>query len=415
MATNGTYYIDTTTFITATSVWLDGSLTILAPDGFYSVNGTYRQQVNGELLSTNVCSFCEFDVDVVIVPPTATPTPTATVTPTPTPNCDFDVDVVMVPPTATPTPTPTNTPTATPTPTPTPNCAFNVNVVVVPPTATPTPTATNTPTATPTPTPTPNCAFNVNVVTATPTPTPTSTATPTPVTATVVMSSVSCNDGSNGSITVSNISGGIGGPYSVKLNSNGTYQVTTTSRTYSLLTSGYYEVYVKDSNNNQTIIGINVTQPTLNVASIEVVTETSLNAVSTGGVWPKTYRLKQDTSSPYVTGECGDTLITTINNVTESTATQLIEGLTPGYYCLEVTDANGCVVNSGLIELIVFSQTECAEFELFGGINGRTFYITNCEGQEQTVIVPQGDSVPFCIQLPFSAPGAIMGGTCFAV
>jgi hypothetical protein len=199
-------------------------------------------------------------------------------------------------------------------------------------------TPTPTPTSTPVPTPT-----------STPTPTPTPTTVP-PITATVSMTPVSCNGGSDGTITVSNISGGIGGPYSVKLNSNGTYQVTTTSRTYSLLTSNYYEVYVKDSNDNQTIIGINVTQPTLNVASISVINGESLNAISIGGVWPKTYKLRKDTASPYVTG-CGDTLITTINNVTESNSTQLISGLSSGYYCLEVTDANGCVVNSGLTEL----------------------------------------------------------------
>jgi hypothetical protein len=226
------------------------------------------------------------------------------------------------------------------------------------------------------------------------------------------MTQVSCNGGSDGTITVSNISGGIGGPYSVKLNSNGTYQVTTTSRTYSSLTSGYYEIYVKDSNNNETIIGINVTQPALNVPTITIIDSQSLNASSSGGVWPKTYKLNQDTSSPYVSGECGDTLVVTINNVTESNATQLIEGLSSGYYCLEVTDANGCIVNSGLTELVVSNQTECAEFELAGGTNGRTFNFTNCYGQPQTVIMPQGDSAPFCIQLPYSAAGATIGEGC---
>jgi hypothetical protein len=154
-----------------------------------------------------------------------------------------------------------------------------------------------------------------------------------------------------------------------------------------------------------------VTQPTLNVASISVINGESLNAISIGGVWPKTYRLRKDTESPYVTG-CGDTLITTINNVTEANSTQLIEGLTSGYYCLEVTDANGCVVNSGLTELVVSNQTECAEFELAGGTNGRTFNFTNCYGQPQTVIMPQGDSAPFCIQLPYSAAGATRGEGC---
>lgn len=50
-----TFYIDTDNFSTATAVWEDSSLTIKAPDGFYSFSGIYRQQFNGFLLNVISC------------------------------------------------------------------------------------------------------------------------------------------------------------------------------------------------------------------------------------------------------------------------------------------------------------------------------------------------------------------------
>lgn len=47
MATIGIYFIDTSTFEMATKIWMDSARTILAPDGYYSINGIYRRQLNG--------------------------------------------------------------------------------------------------------------------------------------------------------------------------------------------------------------------------------------------------------------------------------------------------------------------------------------------------------------------------------
>lgn len=55
---------------------------------------------------------------------------------------------------------------------------------------------------------------------------------------------------------------------------------------------------------------------------------------------------------------------------------------------------------------------ECAEFLLEGGESGRTFNFTDCDGLEQTVVVPAGDSNNYCIQLPFFAGGATNVGAC---
>lgn len=48
----------------------------------------------------------------------------------------------------------------------------------------------------------------------------------------------------------------------------------------------------------------------------------------------------------------------------------------------------------------------CGEYSLEGGVSGRTFNFTNCDGNPQTVVVPAGDAVGYCIQLPYSAAGA---------
>ena len=50
-----TVYIDSANFSTATTVYLDSLLTTVAPDGYYSSNGYYRQQVDGKLVDILPC------------------------------------------------------------------------------------------------------------------------------------------------------------------------------------------------------------------------------------------------------------------------------------------------------------------------------------------------------------------------
>lgn len=65
-----TFYIDTDNFSTATAVWEDPNLTIKAPDGFYSLNGIYRQQLNGLLLIAFPCGFsCKLFVGITFKGP----------------------------------------------------------------------------------------------------------------------------------------------------------------------------------------------------------------------------------------------------------------------------------------------------------------------------------------------------------
>jgi hypothetical protein len=277
MAITGIYFIDTSRFDTATKIWEDSSRTTLAPDGYYSINNVYRQQLNGLLLPVNDCL--------------------------------------------------------------------------------------------------------------------------TPISATIDFTAISCYGGSDGSITISNVSGGTGGLYSIKLNSDGSYEALITTKTYTSLTSSNYVVYIKDNNGNVKTFDVTVTQPEINVSTITA-GDASLTASSTGGVWPKTYRLYKDTASPYVAG-CGDTLIETITDVTLVTKDQVISNLTGGYYCLEVTDANGCIVNSGLVEIMAPTPTPTPTPTSVQTIN---YLIQDCEtglywNAQKTQTFEVGDVVEFLIKI----------------
>jgi len=175
-------------------------------------------------------------------------------------------------------------------------------------------------------------------------------------TATISVTNVSCYAGSNGSIATSNPSGGNSGVYTVSL-SNEFDDWYLFPKTFTDLTANNYTVYVKDFNGCVASYMVSVTEPTSLTSTIsnpvnpEYGTPTggSLDISSSGGVWPKTYRLYEDETAPYTT--CGGTLIATYTNVTSSSPSRAVTGLTSGGYCLEVTDANGCVTNSGITAL----------------------------------------------------------------
>jgi len=102
---------------------------------------------------------------------------------------------------------------------------------------------------------------------------------------------------------------------------------------------------------------VTITQPSLQDASMYNVVgasvadnDGSITISSSGGVWPKTYRLYKDTASPY-NHYPTDNLITTYTNVPHTTPSRVVTELSCGYYWLQVTDANGCVTNAGQVEV----------------------------------------------------------------
>jgi len=58
MAINSTYYLDAADLATATAVYLNSSLSLIAPDGFYSDGTISREQSSGVLLTEQNCN-CE--------------------------------------------------------------------------------------------------------------------------------------------------------------------------------------------------------------------------------------------------------------------------------------------------------------------------------------------------------------------
>lgn len=58
MAINSTYYLDAADLSTATAVYLDSLLQLIAPDGYYSDGTIVRQQSLGILLEEENCAAC---------------------------------------------------------------------------------------------------------------------------------------------------------------------------------------------------------------------------------------------------------------------------------------------------------------------------------------------------------------------
>jgi hypothetical protein len=175
-------------------------------------------------------------------------------------------------------------------------------------------------------------------------------------TANISVTNVSCHGGSDGSIATSSPSGGNSGVYNVSL--SGEFDDWYTfPKTFSNLTAGNYTVYVQDFNGCVATYAAGITQPTALTAVISNPinpdygnpTGGSVDLTSAGGVFPKTYRLYEDETFPYTS--CGGTLRATFTNVTAGDNLKTVTGLTSGGYCFEVTDANGCVVNSGITGL----------------------------------------------------------------
>ena len=58
MPTIGTYYYDGNSFINATGIWTNNTMTVVAPDGWYMVGNIYRQMTGGVLNAAINCPTC---------------------------------------------------------------------------------------------------------------------------------------------------------------------------------------------------------------------------------------------------------------------------------------------------------------------------------------------------------------------
>lgn len=163
---------------------------------------------------------------------------------------------------------------------------------------------------------------------------------PTPLILTLTPNNVSCNGGSNGSISTT-VSGGVS-PYSYLWTPNG-----EVSSSISGLLEGMYSVVVQDSNKCKIRDSLYISQPSTPVNVIINITNTNCNGGSDGAI-----------EITPMGGTPGYTYLWLPGGQT----TSLISGQTAGTYTITVTDSNGCVfidtaiVDEPTLPLISFSQ-----------------------------------------------------------
>jgi hypothetical protein len=87
MAVNSTYYLDAADLSTATAVYLDSLLSLIAPDGFYSDGTIYREQSSGVLLTEQNCN-CDGEL-FLAYRSSGNPVNTGTLCTTETPDIEF--------------------------------------------------------------------------------------------------------------------------------------------------------------------------------------------------------------------------------------------------------------------------------------------------------------------------------------
>jgi hypothetical protein len=173
----------------------------------------------------------------------------------------------------------------------------------------------------------------------------------TPPNATRTVTNVSCNGGADGSIAVSSGTGGSGASYSASTDNSTYFALPKTF--YSLNSANSpYTIYIKDGSGCVQSYSTAVTQPTAQTCTISVAAYddgTNIGQITAslgGGTGVKTVRLYSDTSAPY-SDYSTDTLVATQTGVSNG-GTHTFTGLACNStkYWVQVTDANGCVVNS---------------------------------------------------------------------
>lgn len=136
---------------------------------------------------------------------------------------------------------------------------------------------------------------------------------------------VSCNGGSNGSVTVT--ASGSTGPYTYSINGGTTFQATGT---FGTLTAGSYTVIARDANGCTFPVSVTITQPSALTGAITAQVNVLCNGANTGSVTVA----GNNGTSPYTYA---------IDGVTFG-ASGTFSPLTAGSYTVTVRDANLCTV-----------------------------------------------------------------------
>ncbi|MDB5255416.1 MAG: large protein, partial [Chitinophagaceae bacterium] len=175
---------------------------------------------------------------------------------------------------------------------------------------------------------------------------------PAPITITSTVTPVSCNSGSDGTITLNTISGGTA-PYTFLWNTGATTQNVTA------LGAGAFSVTITDANGCNQLFNFNITQPTPIVIT-STITNTTCNGGSNGTITLNT-----------VSGATPGYTFLWSNGA----STQNISGLAAGAYSVTITDAIGCP------QLFNFTVTEPAPIVVTSAITNST----TCGGSDGTI------------------------------
>lgn len=176
---------------------------------------------------------------------------------------------------------------------------------------------------------------------------------PAPLTATLVSTAALCLGEANGSIDVTNATGGTA-PYTYSLN-GGTYQ---SSSSFNGLSAGNHIVTVKDGNDCTITLNTTITEPTQLTLTIDNIADATcgsnsgqVNVTANGGTPGYTYLLGGETNT-----------------------TGLFSNLAPGTHSISVTDNNGCTnaiqATIGDVVVPVASIDQLKDLNCFGGNDG---------------------------------------------
>lgn len=185
------------------------------------------------------------------------------------------------------------------------------------------------------------------------------------------VTNVSCNGGTNGSITV-NTSGGTG-VLQYSIDNGASFQA---SNVFSNLVAGSYDIMVEDANGCQATLNVSVTEPALLTLSVSGTAPTcglangSVSASAGGGINPIQFSINggpNQASPNFANLTAGNytVVVTDANNCTASASTSLLSD--PPLVLNTNTTNTTCGDNNGIIGLVALGGDPVYLFNLNGG------------------------------------------------
>jgi len=185
------------------------------------------------------------------------------------------------------------------------------------------------------------------------------------------VTNVSCNGGTNGTITVNTIGGT--GVLQYSNNNGATFQA---SNVFNNLGVGNYNLIVEDANGCQATLNVSITEPLLLTLSVSGISPTcgltngSVTANATGGINPIQYNINGGPNqvSPNFTNLTAGNYTVTVTDVNNCTATAAISLVSDPVLLLNTNSTNStCGSSNGIINLNAIGGDPAYIFNINGG------------------------------------------------